>query len=296
MTRDEFARDDRRAGRRAGGRHHRATDRAEGASRAVRCDGATPELSRAASARGRRRRACAMTCDGAPNHSASAGRVHFLGARRDLGNILAAIDIFVMPSLLGRPAAVAGARHGRRAAGDRVACRRHSRSGERRRQRVAGDAWRYRDQLAQALARLVHRHGASRSARQRRRSAFVLPRFGVDGYVASITGLYDRLLAANRPARDARHPVSHAVLADRRRRVVGSRRLVRALRGFARAVLRRDRAVGAGIRHAARPRDRACARPTSGWRRCRISQGRVSSTRCCRDVRPRLRRGSISAT
>ena len=28
-----------------------------------------------------------------------ASRVHFLGARRDLGNLLGAVDIFVMPSL-----------------------------------------------------------------------------------------------------------------------------------------------------------------------------------------------------
>ena len=85
--------------------------------------------------------------------------------------------------------------------------------------------------------------------------AFVLPRFGVDGYVASVSALYDRLLREGRP-RDARHRVSHAVLADRRRRAVGSGRFVRALRRFAGAVLRRDPA-------------RACRSST-----CRAATGR----------------------
>jgi len=55
----------------------------------------------------------------------------------------------------------------------------------------AGDS----NQLARALATLVN----DRQLRARlgaAAKAFVLPRFGIDGYVASIATLYDHLLAA----------------------------------------------------------------------------------------------------
>jgi len=55
----------------------------------------------------------------------------------------------------------------------------------------AGDS----GQLARALAALVE-DAAARQRFGEAARAFVRPRFGVDGYVASITGLYDRLLAA----------------------------------------------------------------------------------------------------
>jgi len=120
-------------------------------------------------------------------------RIHFLGARRDLGNILSAIDLFVMPSLWeGLPLSMVLAM----GAGLPVVAT-----------RVAGIPEVVHDgdtgllvppadprALGAALVKLVH----SPELRARMGSAaraFALPRFGVDGYVASITSLYDRLLA-----------------------------------------------------------------------------------------------------
>lgn len=120
-------------------------------------------------------------------------RVHFLGARRDLGNILSAIDIFAMPSLWeGLPLSMVLAM----GAGLPVVAT-----------RVAGIPEVVHDgetgllippadpaALGAALVTLVRspelRAGMGAAAR-----AFVTPRFGVDGYLASITALYDRLLA-----------------------------------------------------------------------------------------------------
>jgi glycosyltransferase involved in cell wall biosynthesis len=48
--------------------------------------------------------------------------------------------------------------------------------------------------LGAALARLVDEPRLGRRLGEAA-SAWVLPRFGVDGYVASVTSLYDRLLA-----------------------------------------------------------------------------------------------------
>jgi glycosyltransferase involved in cell wall biosynthesis len=120
-------------------------------------------------------------------------RIHFIGARRDLGNILSAIDLFVMPSLWeGLPLSMVLAM----GAGLPVVAT-----------RVAGIPEVVHDgdtgllvppadprALGAALVKLVH----SPELRARMGSAaraFALPRFGVDGYVASITSLYDRLLA-----------------------------------------------------------------------------------------------------
>jgi glycosyltransferase involved in cell wall biosynthesis len=123
-----------------------------------------------------------------------ASRVHFLGARRDLGNILGAIDIFAMPSYWeGLPLSMVLAMG---AALPVVASR------------VAGipevvndgttgllvDAGNS-EQLAGALAALMN-DAPLRARLGDAARAFVLPRFGVDGYVKSIVNLYDRLLAA----------------------------------------------------------------------------------------------------
>ena len=122
------------------------------------------------------------------------GRVHFLGARRDLGNILAAADIFAMPSYWeGLPLSMVLAM----GAGLPVVASRVAGIPEVVDDGVNGllvDAGNS-TQLARALATLVN----DRQLRSRLGSAakaFVLPRFGVDGYVASIATLYDRLLAA----------------------------------------------------------------------------------------------------
>jgi glycosyltransferase involved in cell wall biosynthesis len=119
-------------------------------------------------------------------------RVHFVGARRDLGNLLGAMDLFVLPSLweglplslvlamgAGMPVvatAVAGVP-------EVVA------DGETGLLVPPGDATR----LGAALLRVVANHAeAEQLGRAGRQS--VLPRFGVDLYVSSIVSLYDRLL------------------------------------------------------------------------------------------------------
>ena len=123
-----------------------------------------------------------------------ASRVHFLGPRRDLGNLLAAMDVFVLPSLWeGLPLSMVLAM----GAGVPVVST-----------RVAGIPEVVEDgrtgllvapadaaQLGIALTRMFtdpsFRARVALDAR-----AAVLPRFGVDRYVESIVGLYDRLLAA----------------------------------------------------------------------------------------------------
>ena len=123
-----------------------------------------------------------------------AGRVHFVGARRDLGNILAAVDMFLMPSLWeGLPLSLVLAM----GAGVPVIA-----------SRVAGIPEVVQDnhsgllvdpgntpQLADAMVRLVQGDALRLQLAQEAR-AFVRPRFGVDGYIASVTALYDRLLTA----------------------------------------------------------------------------------------------------
>jgi len=123
-----------------------------------------------------------------------APRVHFLGARRDLGNLLAAMDVFVMPSLWeGLPlslvlamgaslpvvaTAVAGVPEVVHDGATGLLV-------------PAGDA----PALGAALAR-VFGDAPLRARLGRDARASVLPRFGVDRYVDAIASLYDRLLAA----------------------------------------------------------------------------------------------------
>ena len=123
-----------------------------------------------------------------------ADRVRFLGARRDLGNFLSAIDVFVMPSFWeGLPLAMVLAM----GAGLPVVAT-----------RVAGIPEVVQDgvngllvtpgesgELGAALSRVVN-DDTTRVLLGQAARAFVRPRFGVDGYVNAITGLYDRLLAA----------------------------------------------------------------------------------------------------
>jgi glycosyltransferase involved in cell wall biosynthesis len=129
-------------------------------------------------------------------HAESRGildRVHFTGARRDLGNILGSIDLFAMPSLWeGLPLSLVLAMgKGLPVVATRVAgipeVVQHDVSGLLV---EAGNS----AALGQAMARLVADPGLRRTLGQHARD-FVLPRFGFDRYVESITSLYDRLLA-----------------------------------------------------------------------------------------------------
>jgi glycosyltransferase involved in cell wall biosynthesis len=122
-----------------------------------------------------------------------ASRVHFLGPRRDLGNLLAAMDLFVLPSLWeGLPLSMVLAMGaGVPVVATRVAGVPEVVDDGRTGVLVApGDP----ETLAAALARLF----GDAELRQRLGAdakAAVLPRFGVDRYVDSIAGMYDRLLA-----------------------------------------------------------------------------------------------------
>jgi glycosyltransferase involved in cell wall biosynthesis len=120
------------------------------------------------------------------------GRVHFLGPRRDLGNLLAAMDVFVLPSLWeGLPLSMVLAM----SAGVPVIAT-----------RVAGIPEVVEDgrtgllvppsdpvALGAALTRLFE-DPLLRQRLGREASLSVLPRFGIDRYVESMTSLYDTLL------------------------------------------------------------------------------------------------------
>ena len=120
-------------------------------------------------------------------------RVHFLGARRDLGNILESIDLFAMPSYWeGLPLSMVLAM----GAGLPVVASRVAGIPEVVKDGVSGLLVAPGDvaDLAAALNRIVHDDTLRVLLGQEAR-AFVRPRFGVDGYVASVSAMYDRLLA-----------------------------------------------------------------------------------------------------
>jgi glycosyltransferase involved in cell wall biosynthesis len=120
-------------------------------------------------------------------------RVHFLGPRRDLGNLLCAMDIFAMPSLWeGLPLSLVLAMGaGRASVASAVAGIPEVVEDGRTGLLVApGDT----AALGSALARLVT-DGPLRERIGSAARASVVPRFNVQRYVESITGVYDRLIA-----------------------------------------------------------------------------------------------------
>jgi glycosyltransferase involved in cell wall biosynthesis len=126
------------------------------------------------------------------------GRVHFAGARRDLGNVLAAIDMFVMPSLWeGLPLSLVLAM----GAGLPVIASQVAGIPEIVRDDHTGllVAPGNTDALAAAMVRLIGDR-LLQSTLGANAKAFVVPRFGVDGFIARTTGLYQRLLAEKRLA------------------------------------------------------------------------------------------------
>jgi glycosyltransferase involved in cell wall biosynthesis len=121
-------------------------------------------------------------------------RVHFVGARRDLGNILGAIDFFTMPSLWeGLPLSLVLAM----GAGLPVVATRVAGIPEVVKHEISGLLVEPGDSaaLGREMARLVDSADLRGSLGEQARE-FVLPRFGFDHYVESITALYDRLIAA----------------------------------------------------------------------------------------------------
>ena len=121
-------------------------------------------------------------------------RVHFVGPRRDLGDLLASWDLFVMPSFWeGLPLSLVLAM----GAGLPVISTRVAGIPEIVQDGVTGLLVEPGDSaaLGAALARVVADPGFGAALGQAAR-AFVLPRFGADGYVNAVVGLYDRLLAA----------------------------------------------------------------------------------------------------
>ena len=121
-------------------------------------------------------------------------RTHFAGARRDLGNVLAASDVFVMPSFWeGLPLSLVLAM----GAGLPVVATRVAgipevvEHGVRGLLVEPGDA----SALGAAIARLID-DPALRADLGNNARAFVMPRFGADTYVHAMTELYDALLSA----------------------------------------------------------------------------------------------------
>jgi glycosyltransferase involved in cell wall biosynthesis len=121
-------------------------------------------------------------------------RIHFVGARRDLGNVLAATDIFVMPSLWeGLPLSLVLAM----GAGLPVVATRVAGIPEVVRDGQTGllvDPGRIAP-LGDALA-LLAGDPSLRARLGRAAAAFVGPRFGVEQYIEATVALYDRLLAS----------------------------------------------------------------------------------------------------
>jgi glycosyltransferase involved in cell wall biosynthesis len=120
-------------------------------------------------------------------------RVHFLGPRRDLGNLLAAMDVFVLPSLWeGLPLSLVLAMAAERlvVATSVAGVPEVVQDGRTGLLIPPGDV----DALGRALARAVC--GPDLRARLGAAArASVLPRFGVTQHVNAIADLYDRLWA-----------------------------------------------------------------------------------------------------
>ena len=119
-------------------------------------------------------------------------RVHFLGARRDLGNLLGAMDVFVMPSLWeGLPLSLMLAMSASLpVVATAVAGIPEVVDDDRTGVLVPpGDPAALGAALGRVFGDAALRERLGRDARNS-----VLPRFGVDRYVESIVALYDRLL------------------------------------------------------------------------------------------------------
>jgi glycosyltransferase involved in cell wall biosynthesis len=125
-----------------------------------------------------------------------AARVHFVGPRRDLGDLLSAMDVFTLPSLWeGLPLSLVLAM----GAGVPVVSTTVAGVPEVVETERTGLLVRPADatQLGDALARVATDAGL-RDRLSQAASASVLPRFGADAYVDATARLYQRLLTGGR--------------------------------------------------------------------------------------------------
>ena len=124
-------------------------------------------------------------------------RVRFVGARRDLGNLLAAMDLFVLPSLWeGLPLSLV------LAMGAALPVVSTDVAGIPEVVTDGATGWLVPPGDAASLRRALVRVATDRAgsaAMGRAARAWVLPRFGVDRYVSNVVSLYDRLLSEARP-------------------------------------------------------------------------------------------------
>ena len=165
----------------------------------------------------------------------------------------------------------------------RDARRRHSRSRAGRPHRPARAAGQRR-RARRGAGAAGRRTGASRARSARPRATFVLPRFGVDGYVESVDG------ALRSAARGEGPRVTLGILYHMPFWQAADGSAVGRSKDRSRATSIRSRRTSTrscspcrrSIRR--RPPARACARRTCGWRRCRISRPAAVLSRAAGDL------------